>query len=69
VLIKYYSGDQIEKMRWAKHVARIGERRVKYKVLVGKPERKIPPGRSRHTWEDNIKMDLQDVQWGWHGLA
>jgi hypothetical protein len=57
-------------MRWAKHVERIGERRVAYRVLVGKPERKIPPGRSRHAWEDKIKIDLQDVRWGGglHGL-
>jgi hypothetical protein len=45
-------------MRWAGHVARMGERRGVYRVLVGKPERKRPLGRPRHRWEDNIKMDL-----------
>jgi hypothetical protein len=58
----------MEKTRWAKHVERIWERRVAYRILVGKPERKIPSGRSMLTWENNIKMDLQDVRWGgWGG--
>jgi len=48
-------------MRWAGHVAPIGERRDVYGVLVGKPEVKRPMGRPRLTWEDNIKMDLQEV--------
>ena len=39
----------------------MGDRRGEYKVLVGKPERKRPLGRSRRRWEDNIKMDLQEV--------
>jgi hypothetical protein len=54
-------------MRWAGHVARIGERRGVYRFLVGKPE-----GRPRHRWEDNIKMDLQEVGYGdldWTDLA
>jgi hypothetical protein len=42
----------------------MGERRVAYSVLVGKPEGKKPVGRSRHRWEDNIKLDLQRVGWG-----
>jgi len=46
------------RMRWARHVARMGERRGVYKVLVGKPEGKRPFGRPRRGWEDNIKMDL-----------
>ena len=41
----------------------MGERRVVYRVLVGKPERKKPLGRSRHRWEDNIKLELQKVRW------
>jgi hypothetical protein len=49
------------RMRWAGHVARMGEGRGVYRVLVGKPEGKRPLGRPRHRWEDNIKMDLQDV--------
>jgi len=48
-------------MRWAGNVARMGERRGVYRVLVGKPEGKRPLGRPRRRWEDNIKMDLQEV--------
>ena len=51
-------------MRWAGHVARMGERRGVYRVLVGKPEGKQPLGRPRRRWEDNIKMDLQEVGCG-----
>ena len=47
------------RMRWAGHVARMGERSVVYRVLVGKPEGKRPLGRPRRRWEDNIKIDLQ----------
>jgi len=50
------------KMRWTGHVARMGERRGVYRVLVGKPEGKKPHGIPRHRWEDNIKMDLQEVE-------
>ena len=49
-----------ERIGWAGHVARIGERRGAYRVLVGKPEGKRPFGRTRSRWEDNIKMDLQE---------
>ena len=49
------------KMRWAGHVARTGERKVLYRVFVGKPEGKRPLGKPRRRWEDNIKMDLQKV--------
>ena len=48
-------------MRWAGHVARMGERRGAYRILVGKPEGKRLLGRPRLRWEDNIKMDLQEV--------
>ena len=48
------------RMRWAGHVARMGGRGV-HRVLVGKPEGKRPLGRPRRRWEDNIKMDLQEV--------
>jgi hypothetical protein len=48
-------------MRWAGHVECVGERRGIYRVLVGKPEGKRPLGKPRHRWEDNIKMDLQEV--------
>ena len=59
-------------MRWAGHVARIGEERGVYRVLVGKPEGKRPLGRPRRRWVDNIRMDLQEVGCGyidWIGLA
>jgi hypothetical protein len=49
------------RMRWAGHVARMGENRVVHRVLVGKPERMNPLGRPRRRWEDNIKMDPHEV--------
>jgi len=48
-------------MRWAGHVARIGEKRGVYRILVRKPEGKRALGRPRRRWEDNNKMDLQEV--------
>jgi len=60
------------RMRWAGHVACMGERRGAYRVFVGKPEGKRPLGRPRHRWEDNIKMNLQEVGCGgmdWIELA
>ena len=58
------------KMRWAGHVARIGERRNVFRVLMGKPEGKKPLERPRRRWEDNIKIDLQDVGCGvWNGMS
>ena len=51
-------------MRWACHVALVGEWRGTYRVLVGKHEGKRPLGRLRHRWEENIKMDLQKVGCG-----
>jgi len=59
-------------MRWTGHVARMGERRGVYRILVGKPEGRKPLGRPRRKWEDNIKMDLQKVRCGgmeWIELA
>jgi hypothetical protein len=57
-------------MTWAGHVARIGEERKVYKVLVGKLEGKIPLGRPRSRWEDGIRMDLGEIGWGmWSGLS
>jgi len=49
------------RMRWVGHVARLGNRRGVYRVLVGKPEAKRPMGKSRCRWEGNITMDLQEV--------
>ena len=58
---------KLRRLRWAGHVARMGERRGAYRVLVGKPERRRPFARPRRRWEDNIKMDLREVR-GEHGL-
>ena len=59
------------RMRWAGHVARMGERRGVHRVLVEKPEGKRPLGRPRRRWEGNIKMDLREVGGGgdWMELA
>jgi hypothetical protein len=59
-------------MRWAGHVARMGEKRIAYRLLVGKPEGKRPLERPRRRWVDNIRMDLGEVGWSdvdWTGLA
>jgi hypothetical protein len=50
------------RMRWAGHVARMGEGRGVYRVLVGRPEGKRPLGRPRRRWEDNIKMELREIE-------
>jgi hypothetical protein len=52
------------RMRWAGHVARMGEGRNVYRVMVGKPEGKTPLERPRRIWEDGIKMDLGEIRWG-----
>jgi hypothetical protein len=51
-------------MRWAGHVARMGEKRNVYRVLMGKPERKRPFGRPRCRWENGIRMDIREIGWG-----
>ena len=59
-------------MRWAGHVAHMGESRGVYRVFVGEPEGKRPLGRPRRRWEDNIKVDIQEVGCGgidWIELA
>jgi hypothetical protein len=50
-----------KRVRWAGHVARMGEKRNVYRLLVGKPEVKGPLGRQRRRWLDNIKMDLLEI--------
>jgi len=62
------------RVNWAWHVARMGERRGVYRVLVGKPERKRPLGRPRRIWEHNINLDIQEVgcgvmDWMWRALV
>jgi len=72
-LINLYSSPNIfrviksKRMRYEGHVARMGESRSVYRVLVMKPEGKRPLGRPRRKWDDNIKMDLQDVGCGGMG--
>jgi hypothetical protein len=75
--ILYFSSTIIRilksrRMRWEGHVARMGEKRNAYRILVGKPEGKRPLGRPRHKWEYNIKMDLRGIGWGgmdWINMA
>jgi hypothetical protein len=52
---------KLRRMKWAVHVARMREMKGVYRVFIGKPEGKRPLGRLRHRWENNIKMDLQEV--------
>jgi hypothetical protein len=59
------------RMRWAGHIARMGEKRNACRIMVGRPEGKRPLGRPRRTWVDNIKMDLREIGWDgvdWIGL-
>ena len=49
------------RLRWAGHVARMEEGRSAFKILTGKPTGKRPLGRPRHRWEDNIRMDLEEI--------
>jgi hypothetical protein len=71
----YLSSDIIRqiksrRMRWAGHVARLGEGRNVYRVLVGRPEGKRTLGRPRRRWEGGIKMDLREIGWGvWSGFT
>jgi hypothetical protein len=55
------------RMRWAGHVALMGEKRNAYRILVGKPGGKRPLGRPRRRWVDNIKIDLREI--GWDGMG
>jgi hypothetical protein len=70
-LHNWYSSPDIirqvksRRMRWAGYVARMGEeRKVYYKVLVGKPEGRRPLGRPRRRWEDGVRMDLREIGLG-----
>jgi hypothetical protein len=63
---------KLRRLRWVGHAARMGERKVVYRVLMGKPERKRQFQRPRRIWEDNIKKDLQEIGCGgmeWIELA
>jgi hypothetical protein len=73
ISVKEYTGLDIRRrMRWAGHVAQMGEKRNVYSLLVGKPEGKRPLGRPRRGWVDNVKADLLEIGWSgvdWIGLA
>ena len=57
-----FSGNlKCRRLRWAGHVARMEEGRSAFKILTGKPTGKIPLGRPRRRWEDNIRMDLEEI--------
>jgi hypothetical protein len=64
-IFKYKYADA-RRMRWAGHVARMGEKRNSYGILVGNPEGKRPLGRPRRRWVDKIKMYLREI--GWDGM-
>jgi hypothetical protein len=77
-LLDLYSSPSIigiiesRRMRWAVHVARMGQKRNVYRLLVGKTEGQIPLGRSRRGWMDNIKVDVLEIGLSvvdWIGLA
>jgi hypothetical protein len=69
-LVSYTDLIKSSIMRWAGHVARMGEARNVYRVLVGKPEGKRPLERPRRRWEDGIKMDLGGTGWAvWSGFT
>ena len=77
-LIDLYSSPNIvrviksRRMSWVGHVARMSEEKGMYRVLLGKPEGRRPLGRPRRRWVDNIRMDLQEMGYGymdWTGLA
>jgi hypothetical protein len=54
---------KLRRLKWAGHVARMGEMRIPYNILVGKPEGKRLLGRPRRRWEGNIRMDLREIWW------
>jgi hypothetical protein len=64
LITKYYSGNQIEKNKMGGACSTYGGKRGAYRILVVRPEGRRPLGRTRRRWEDNIKMDLEDVGWG-----
>jgi hypothetical protein len=56
-------------MIWAGHIARMGEKRGSYRILVGRPDRRWPLERPRRGWENNIKMDFKHWGGAWTGLS
>ena len=72
-LTVYYLGDPIKGVKWVAHVVCVEEKRNAYRILVGKLKvKKRPLGKPRHRWEDNIKMDINEIAWegmDWTHLA
>jgi hypothetical protein len=66
LITKYYSGDQIKNNEVGGACSTMGEGIGAYRILVGTPEGRRPLGRPRRRWENNIKMDFQEV--GWEGM-
>jgi hypothetical protein len=54
---------KLRKVRWAGHIARVGQKRNVYKLFIGKSERKRPRGRPGHRWEDNIRINVREIVW------
>jgi hypothetical protein len=63
LLTNYYSGDKSRRLRWTRHMTRMGERVGAYMALLGKPRPKREFGKSRRRWEEVTKIDLQEVGW------
>jgi hypothetical protein len=60
------------RVKWAEHIARMGDKKNTYKILVGKPEGKSPLGRPRRRWVNGVNIDLREIGWGgmdWIDLA
>lgn len=64
LLAKYYSNNHIKNIEVSGEGSTYGERKRINRVLMGKPERKKPPGRRRRRWEDDIKIYLLEIWWG-----
>jgi hypothetical protein len=63
-LVSYLIIKSRRRIKWTGHVARMGEKKNVYRLLVGKPEGRRPLGRPRCRWVDNIRMDLVEAEWG-----
>jgi hypothetical protein len=68
LFLQFFREIKSRRMRWAGHVARMGEKRNAYRILVGKPGGKRPLRRSRRRWMDNVKIELREMGLGWYGL-
>jgi hypothetical protein len=64
-----FIGKWGRRMKWEGHAARMGEERKMYRVLMGKPKGRRLLGRPSRRWEDRIRMDLGETEWGWSGFG